>query len=90
MTFDDWWKQMKPAECDELKAVFVECWTHARQEALEEAAKVCTDHIAWLRQYDAEKMRTAATLLDAIRALPAAPQEEDEAMSEQKLREAPE
>ena len=40
-----------------------------RQETIEEAAKVCTDHIAWLRQYDAEKMRTVATLLDAIRAL---------------------
>ena len=26
MTFDEWWKQMKPAECDELKQVFEECW----------------------------------------------------------------
>lgn len=24
--FDDWWKQMKPAECDELREVFIECW----------------------------------------------------------------
>ena len=26
MTFDDWWKQTKPAECDELKAYFLESW----------------------------------------------------------------
>ena len=47
---------------------------YARQEALEEAAKVCTDHIAWLRHTDvggvnAKRIQTAETLLDAIRAL---------------------
>lgn len=26
MTFDDWWKEMKPAECDELKDEFFACW----------------------------------------------------------------
>jgi len=31
-TFDDWWKRMKPAECDELKDVFVECWDVAQEE----------------------------------------------------------
>ena len=24
MSFDEWWKEMKPAECDELKDYFVE------------------------------------------------------------------
>jgi len=26
MTFDEWWKKMKPAECDELKPYFEEAW----------------------------------------------------------------
>lgn len=26
MTFDEWWKQTKPAECDELKPYFEEAW----------------------------------------------------------------
>ena len=34
MTFDEWWKQMKPAECDELKEYFVECWLLGRAEAI--------------------------------------------------------
>lgn len=29
MTFDEWWKQMKPAECDELKEYFQELWVIA-------------------------------------------------------------
>ena len=29
MTFDEWWKQIKPAECDELKPYFEECWENA-------------------------------------------------------------
>jgi len=29
MTFDEWWKKMKPAECDELKQVFEECWENS-------------------------------------------------------------
>ena len=29
MTFDEWWKQTKPAECDELKQVFEECWENS-------------------------------------------------------------
>jgi hypothetical protein len=32
MTFDEWWKQMKPAECDEVKEYFEECWSVARAE----------------------------------------------------------
>ena len=26
MTFDEWWKVMKPAECDEVKEYFVEAY----------------------------------------------------------------
>jgi hypothetical protein len=26
MTFDEWWKVMKPAECDELKEYFIEAY----------------------------------------------------------------
>jgi len=26
MTFDEWWKKMKPAECDEVKEHFQEAW----------------------------------------------------------------
>jgi hypothetical protein len=26
MTFDEWWKKTKPAECDELKPYFEEAW----------------------------------------------------------------
>jgi hypothetical protein len=29
MTFEQWWKQMKPAECDELKPYFEEAWCAA-------------------------------------------------------------
>lgn len=29
MTFDEWWKQTKPEECDELKQVFEECWENS-------------------------------------------------------------
>ena len=29
MTFDEWWKQTKPAECDELKQDFEECWENS-------------------------------------------------------------
>ena len=26
MIFEEWWKQTKPAECDELKDYFIEAW----------------------------------------------------------------
>lgn len=29
MTFDEWWKKLKPAECDELEPYFRECWREA-------------------------------------------------------------
>lgn len=41
MTFDEWWKQMKPAECDELKEWFIECWNAAVKQEREACAKVC-------------------------------------------------
>jgi hypothetical protein len=36
MTFDEWWKEMKPAECDEMKPVFEQCWNTAVEEAASE------------------------------------------------------
>ena len=32
MNFDEWWKQTKPAECDELKEWFDEAWRFAFAE----------------------------------------------------------
>ncbi len=31
MTFQEWWKLLKPAECDEVKSQFEECWQQAYQ-----------------------------------------------------------
>lgn len=30
MTFDEWWKEMKPAEVDDLKPQFEDCWARAQ------------------------------------------------------------
>lgn len=35
MTFDEWWKLSKPAECDEVKMQFEECWRLAHQAGRE-------------------------------------------------------
>lgn len=40
MTFDEWWKQTKPAECDELKPYFVEAWEIAATTEREACAKI--------------------------------------------------
>lgn len=44
MTFDEWWKVMKPAECDELKEYFVEAYLAGYQQGthLENAGCVMT------------------------------------------------
>lgn len=34
MTFDEWWMEMKPAECDEVKDWFEECWHKSNIEAM--------------------------------------------------------
>jgi hypothetical protein len=38
MTFEEWWKQLHPAEVDELKPVFEDCWKQAKRDALLDAA----------------------------------------------------
>jgi len=47
MTFKEWWKLLKPAECDEVQLQFEDCWIHAyqagRDAMREEAVKVCGD-----------------------------------------------
>ena len=38
--FEDWWKLLKPAECDEVKEHFVDCWkvaTAAARKAVQPA-----------------------------------------------------
>ncbi len=30
MTFDEWWMEMKPAEVDDLKPQFMDCWARAQ------------------------------------------------------------
>ena len=39
MTFDEWWKQMKPAECDEVKPYFEEAWRVASASATDAVLK---------------------------------------------------
>ena len=41
MTFNEWWKQSKPAECDELKIYFREAWQLSKAAEREACAKVC-------------------------------------------------
>ncbi len=31
-TWSDWWKETKPAECDEYKEYFCECWYVSQSE----------------------------------------------------------
>ena len=56
MNFEAWWKKMKPAECDEVKQYFEECWntcldavdaemegmefSNAARDAIQDALKV--------------------------------------------------
>ena len=32
MTFEEWWVQLHPAEVDELKPVFEDCWEQSKHE----------------------------------------------------------
>jgi len=49
MTFNEWWKLPKPAECDEVKQYFEECWRISHDAALERAAEICdrAEIFAW-------------------------------------------
>ena len=40
MIFESWWKLLKPAECDEVKPQFEDCWQQA-YAAGREARPVC-------------------------------------------------
>lgn len=65
MTFDEWWKVMKPAECDELKEYFVEAYLTGYDQAVsitkEACAELCeeleTDMGHGVAQRCAEKIR---------------------------------
>jgi len=35
MNFEDWWMQLHPAEVDELKPVFEDCWKQAKREQMD-------------------------------------------------------
>jgi hypothetical protein len=44
MTFEEWWVQLHPAEVDELKPVFKDCWRLSQRNALLDAAKFFDYH----------------------------------------------
>lgn len=50
MTFDEWWKKMKPAECDELKPYFEEAWGVSATEEREALAQFA--NIEAMKQHD--------------------------------------
>lgn len=54
MTFDEWWKEMKPAECDELKPWFEEAWQAAQAAAVPECAWTCDDDVHMPDTWDGE------------------------------------
>ncbi len=39
MNFDEWWKQIKPAECEEVKPYFEEAWQAATEKAKDDLLK---------------------------------------------------
>jgi hypothetical protein len=47
MIFESWWKLLKPAECDEVKPQFEDCWQQAyaagREAMRQECVKVCEE-----------------------------------------------
>lgn len=42
MTFEEWWKLLKPAECDEVKPQFEDCWQQAYAAGRESMRKELT------------------------------------------------
>ena len=61
--FEDWWRLLKPAECDEVEEHFRECWQAATLDERERCAKVC-------ETFGAEPWAVSKECADAIRALP--------------------
>ena len=73
--FEDWWKLLKPAECDEVEEHFRECWQAATLAERERCAKVCDDlqtNVSQLEVDDSERGYNAALCRASkcIRALP--------------------
>ena len=65
MTFDEWWKQTKPAECDELKPYFEEAWEISAATEREACAKLADAHFIY--GHSVAGPHFAAALADAIR-----------------------
>lgn len=77
-TWNDWWKETKPAECDEYKEYFCECWYVSQSEqykkdkekidALMTALEIAEGRLMCI---DAQKLDTVARnddVIDRIRA----------------------
>jgi hypothetical protein len=82
MTFDEWWKQMKPAECDEVKPYFEEAWQIAFRDGYEkgvaafheaveiereECAKLAEGATAYTQFQTVEHYKIAAAIAAGIR-----------------------
>lgn len=74
--FEDWWRLLKPAECDEVEEHFRECWQAATLAERERCAKVCE---TWAKGHakadgctysDCDFVAAAQDCAAAIRALP--------------------
>ncbi len=47
MTFEEWWKLLKPAECDEVKPQFEECWQQAYQAGRDSMREEVLKYLMW-------------------------------------------
>lgn len=68
MTFDEWWKQTKPAECDELKPYFEEAWEISAATEREACADVAGFAERWIGDWIARYGNRSVS--DAIRERP--------------------
>lgn len=50
MTFDEWWKQIKPAECDEVKPYFDDAWQTAFRDGYEKGVAAFHEAVALERE----------------------------------------
>ena len=62
--FEAWWKLLKPAECDEVREHFEDCWQAAIAHERERCAKVC-------ESFGADPWAVSKECADAIRQEPA-------------------
>lgn len=51
--FEEWWKILKPAEVDELKEIFEECWKAGRASMRDEAADRIYKGPTWQAHHEA-------------------------------------